>query len=40
MIKSNEIFVQVLGANGKPAESKTPPPVLPAVPVGQKPAAH
>lgn len=40
MIKSNEIFVQVLDANGKPAESKTPAPPPPAVPAGQKPAAH
>ena len=35
MIKSNEIFVQVLDENGKPAESKTP---LPAPPP-EKPAA-
>jgi cell division protein FtsB len=26
MIKQNEIFVQVLGTNGKPVESATPPP--------------
>ncbi|MEO7497029.1 MAG: cell division protein FtsB [Massilia sp.] len=36
MIKQNEIFVQVLGANGQPVESATPPPPPPPV----KPAAH
>lgn len=30
MIKQNEIFVQVLGKNGKPVESATPPPPPPA----------
>jgi cell division protein FtsB len=30
MIKQNEIFVQVLGANGQPVESATPPPPPPA----------
>ncbi|WP_426176973.1 cell division protein FtsB [Massilia sp. TWR1-2-2] len=40
MIKSNEIYVQVLGVNGKPAESKTPAPPPKVVPEGQKPAAH
>jgi cell division protein FtsB len=39
MIKQNEIFVQVLDENGKPAESKTPLPPPPAN-AGQKPAAH
>ena len=29
MIKQNEIFVQVLGANGQPVESATPPPPPP-----------
>ena len=29
MIKQNEIFVQVLGANGKPVVSATPPPPPP-----------
>ena len=37
MIKQNEIFVQVLGKNGKPVESATPPPPPPA-PKGEKPA--
>ena len=35
MIKQNEIFVQVLGKNGKPVESATPPPPPPA-PKGEK----
>ncbi|RJG11511.1 cell division protein FtsB [Massilia cavernae] len=29
MIKQNEIFIQVLGKNGKPVESATPPPPPP-----------
>ena len=37
MIKQNEIFVQVLGKNGKPVESATPPPPPPP-PKGEKPA--
>jgi cell division protein FtsB len=32
MIKQNEIFVQVLDANGKPAVSATPAPVPPPAP--------
>ena len=36
MIKQNEIFVQVLGKNGKPVESATPPPPPPP-PKGEKP---
>lgn len=39
MIKQNEIFVQVLGKNGKPVESATPPPPPPA-PKGEKPPMH
>ena len=39
MIKQNEIFVQVLGKNGKPVESATPPPP-PPTPKGDKPPAH
>jgi cell division protein FtsB len=40
MIKSNEIFVQVLGANGQPVESKTPAPPPKVVPEGQKAITH
>ncbi len=29
MLKQNEIFVQILGANGRPRESATPPPPAP-----------
>jgi cell division protein FtsB len=32
MIKQNEVFVQVLGANGKPTESATPAPQAPPKP--------
>ena len=39
MIKQNEIFVQVLGKNGKPVESATPPPP-PPTPKGEKPPVH
>jgi cell division protein FtsB len=34
MIKQNEIFIQVLGANGKPKEAAPPKPAEPA---GQRP---
>lgn len=37
MIKQNEIFVQVLGKNGKPVESATPPPPPPEPKPGAKP---
>jgi cell division protein FtsB len=40
MIKQNEIFVQVLDENGKPAESKTPLPPPPPEKPGQKPPTH
>lgn len=36
MIKQNEIFVQVLGKNGKPVESATPPPPPPEPKPGSK----
>ena len=39
MIKQNEIFVQVLGKNGKPVESATPPPP-PPTPKGDRPPVH
>lgn len=39
MIKQNEIFVQVLGKNGKPVESATPPPP-PPVPKEDGKATH
>jgi cell division protein FtsB len=35
MIKQNEIFVQVLGANGKPAVSATPEPPPPPPPAAK-----
>jgi cell division protein FtsB len=37
MIKQNEIFVQVLGANGKPVVSATPPPPPPPAKPEAKP---
>ena len=37
MIKQNEIFIQVLGKNGKPVESATPPPPPPEPKPGAKP---
>ena len=37
MIKQNEIFIQVLGKNGKPVESATPPPPPPEPKAGAKP---
>ena len=40
MIKQNEIFVQVLGKNGKPMESATPPPPPPPPKGEAKPVAR
>lgn len=37
MIKQNEIFIQVLGKDGKPVESATPPPPPPEPKPGAKP---
>ena len=37
MIKQNEIFIQVLGANGQPRESATPLPPPPPPKAGAKP---
>lgn len=36
MIKQNEIFIQVLGANGKPAAPAAPPPAAPPPPAAVK----
>ncbi len=40
MIKSNEIFVQVLGVNDKPVESKTAMPAVPPSTAPKKPTVH
>jgi len=37
MIKQNEVFIQILGANGLPKESATPLPPPPAPEPGKKP---
>ncbi len=37
MIKQNEVFIQILGANGEPKESATPLPPPPPPKPGSKP---
>jgi cell division protein FtsB len=40
MIKQNEIFIQVLGTNGKPAAPAKPAAIAPAAAVPASPATH